>query len=83
MKSQFRREHVLLTREGAFESFRTPIAKTGKSNSDVPLIALAVLEREILKFANAVAKHPHAGLAELPALTVPPSGVRSSSGAWF
>jgi hypothetical protein len=67
-ESEFRREHVLITREGAFESFRTPIAKAGKSNSDVPLLALTVLEREILKFANAVAKHPHSGLAELPAL---------------
>jgi hypothetical protein len=67
-ESEFRREHVLITREGAFESFRTPIAKAGKSNSDVPLIALTGLEREILKFANAVAKHPHSGVAELPAL---------------
>lgn len=67
-ESQFRREHVLITREGAVEKFRLPIARTSRSRADLLLIPLTALEREILDFAQAVAKHKQPGLAELPAL---------------
>lgn len=67
-EAQSRREHVLITRDGAVERFRVPIAKTSQSNGDVPLIAVTPLEKKILEFANAVSVHPLPGLVELPAL---------------
>ena len=66
-ESQFRREHVLISREGALEKFRKPIAKKSKDD-DTPFIPITVLEREIIEFAAAVSKHPQPGLAELPVL---------------
>jgi len=67
-ESELRREHVLITRDGAVESLRRPIAKTARSNPDLALIRVTGLEMKILEFAKAVAKHSHPGLAELPVL---------------
>jgi hypothetical protein len=67
-ESQYRREHVLITREGALERFRLPIAKTSQAIADFPLIQIKGLEQGILEFASAVPKHPQTRLAGSPAL---------------
>jgi hypothetical protein len=67
-EAQNRREHVLITRDGAVEKFRVPIAKTSQSSGDIPLIAVTPLEKKILEFSTAVATHAQPGVVELPAL---------------
>lgn len=66
-ESQFRREHVLITRDGAVEKFHFPIARKSRSGANL-LIPLEPLENELLDFVQTVARHEQPGLSELPAL---------------